>query len=183
MGWAPKCHFFLRLPNDSRKIGTPTTLEAYNFVFRPLIVWDLKQSCSLGQELSNGMWHATCTKGSQGDSRLLVVNSQIGNLTPSPSFGHNLCFNYPNGSCKPILDVYVPEATNDVKNFSIQWILAPTITLWKFKSLSKLQLPKWELTWECEGSFPHTLPHSWEHKMWFMAFLFGYTQLDGQVMP
>ncbi len=26
-----------------------------------------------------------------------------------PSFGHNLCFNHPNGSCKPILNVYIPK--------------------------------------------------------------------------
>jgi hypothetical protein len=30
-----------------------------------------------------------------------------GLLTPGPSFGHNLCFRCPNGSCKPILDMYV----------------------------------------------------------------------------
>ncbi len=53
------------------------------------------------------MWHATCTQGNQGDSQLLIVESQIDNLTPSLSFGHNLCFKCPNGSCKPILDIYV----------------------------------------------------------------------------
>jgi hypothetical protein len=44
------------------------------------------------------------------DSRLLVVGSQIANLTPGPSFGHNLCFRCSNGSCEPILDIYVPRA-------------------------------------------------------------------------
>jgi hypothetical protein len=38
-----------------------------------------------------------------------VVGTQIANLTYGPSFGHNLCFNYPNGSCEPILDIYVPR--------------------------------------------------------------------------
>jgi hypothetical protein len=33
--------------------------------------------------------------------------NQIGNLSPGPSFSHNICFKYPNGSCKPILDIYV----------------------------------------------------------------------------
>jgi hypothetical protein len=41
---------------------------------------------------------------------LLVVDSQIDNLTFDPSFGHNLCFKYPNGSCEPILDIYVSRA-------------------------------------------------------------------------
>jgi hypothetical protein len=72
--------------------------------------WGLEQSRSPCRELSKNMWYATCTQGSQGDSQLLMVGSQIGNLTPSPSFGHNLCFNYPNGSCEPILNIYVPRA-------------------------------------------------------------------------
>jgi hypothetical protein len=30
-------------------------------------------------------------------------------LTPGPSFGHNLCFKCPNGSCKPILNIYISK--------------------------------------------------------------------------
>jgi hypothetical protein len=41
--------------------------------------------------------------------RLLVVGSQIGNLTLNLSFNLNLCFNYSNGTCKPILDIYLPR--------------------------------------------------------------------------
>jgi len=69
--------------------------------------WHLKQSYSPCWELFNGMLHATCTQGNRVDPRLLVVGNQIVNLTPSLSFGHNLCFRCPNGSCKPILDIYV----------------------------------------------------------------------------
>jgi hypothetical protein len=43
-------------------------------------------------------------------SLLLVVRSQIVDLTPDPSFGHNLCFRCPNGSCEPIWDTYVLRA-------------------------------------------------------------------------
>jgi hypothetical protein len=39
-----------------------------------------------------------------------MVGSQIGDLISGPSFGHNLCFRCPNGSCEPILDIYVPRA-------------------------------------------------------------------------
>jgi hypothetical protein len=39
-------------------------------------------------------------------SRLLVVGSQIANLTPGFSFGHKLCFRCSNGQCEPILDIY-----------------------------------------------------------------------------
>jgi hypothetical protein len=51
------------------------------------------------------MWHITCMQVNQSDSKLLVVESQIGSLTPGPSFGHNLCFKYSNGTCEPILDI------------------------------------------------------------------------------
>jgi len=56
------------------------------------------------------MWHATYTKVNQGNSWFLVVESQICNLTPGPSFGHNLCFKYSNGSCEPILEIHISRA-------------------------------------------------------------------------
>jgi hypothetical protein len=56
------------------------------------------------------MWHATCTQANKGDSWLLVVKNQIGNLTLGPSFGHNLCFKYPNGTYEPILNIYIRKA-------------------------------------------------------------------------
>jgi len=56
------------------------------------------------------MSHATYTQGNRIDSQLLVVGSQTTNLTPDPSFGHNWCFKCPNGSCKPILYIYVSIA-------------------------------------------------------------------------
>jgi hypothetical protein len=42
-----------------------------------------------------------------------MVGSQIGNLTSSLSFCHNLCCRCPNGSCEPILDIYT--------SISFQW--------------------------------------------------------------
>jgi hypothetical protein len=66
----------------------------------------LKQTCSSPWELSKGVLHFTCTHQDRVDSQLLVVGSQIANLTPGPSFNHNSCFRCPNGSCKAILDTY-----------------------------------------------------------------------------
>jgi hypothetical protein len=72
--------------------------------------WGLKQSCSPHQDLFNDMWHATYTQIYQGDSWLLVVGNQICNLIISLFFCYNLCFKYPNESCKPILNICVPRA-------------------------------------------------------------------------
>jgi hypothetical protein len=54
------------------------------------------------------MWHYTHVI--QGHSQLLIIGSQTDTLTPSLSFGHNLCCKYSNGSCEPILDIYVSRA-------------------------------------------------------------------------
>ncbi len=59
------------------------------------------------------MSRATCTQVNRVDSWLLMVGGQITNLTPIPSFGHNLYFRCPNGSYEPILNIYV--------SISFQW--------------------------------------------------------------
>ncbi len=67
--------------------------------------WGLKKIFSPHQKLSNGISHATYVQRNLGNSLLLVVGSQIDNLIPDLSFGHNLCFKCPNGSCETILDI------------------------------------------------------------------------------
>jgi hypothetical protein len=74
------------------------------------LIWGLKQSCSPHRNFFNNMWHATYTQGHRIDSQLLVVGSQIGNLTPGLSFDDNLCFRCSNGLCEPISNIYIPRA-------------------------------------------------------------------------
>ncbi len=104
--------------------------------------WGLKQSCSPHQELFNGVLHVTCTQGNKVDSRLLMVRSQIVNLTPDFSFDHTLCFRCLNGSCKTILDIYVSIAFQWYKNSSKWWVLTPTIAFWIFGSPFGIPTPK-----------------------------------------
>ncbi len=68
--------------------------------------WGPKQTCSSPRELSNGVSHSTCTHRGRVDSQLLMVRSQIANLTLGPSFCHNMCCICSNGPCEPIFDVY-----------------------------------------------------------------------------
>jgi hypothetical protein len=68
--------------------------------------WGLKQSYSPCRELSNSMLHVTCTQVNWVDSWLLVVGSQIVNLTLGPFLTHNLCCRCLNGSCEAIFDIY-----------------------------------------------------------------------------
>jgi hypothetical protein len=67
----------------------------------------LNQSCSSRRELSNAMLHSSRRRHKEVDSRILVVGSQIANLTPNPSFAHNLGCRCLNGQCEAIFDIYV----------------------------------------------------------------------------
>jgi hypothetical protein len=82
------------------RLWNPITLQA-NLGSR----CNLKQNCSSCRELSNDMLHTLCSQVNWVDSGLFLIGSQIGNLTPDPSFGHNLCFRCPNEQCEPILDI------------------------------------------------------------------------------
>jgi hypothetical protein len=180
MGPTPKWHFVLGFPSGSLeipKIGTFVALGPIILSKDLRLKWRVKQSYSLCQTLSNSMSHATCTQGNRGNSWLLVVGSQIANLTFGPSFGHNLCLKCPNGSCEPILDIYIPRSFQWYKDHLNPMGLDPynrSLKVWEsIESPSKLQLPKWEFTWECEGSFLHVILHSWKHEMWLLGFLLG----------
>jgi len=70
--------------------------------------WGLKKNCNPCQNF-NGMSHATCTKGNRGDSWLLVVGGQIGNLIFDFFFSHNMCLKCLNGSREPISEIYDPK--------------------------------------------------------------------------
>jgi hypothetical protein len=135
--------------------------------------WVLKESYSPCRDFSNNMWDITCMHVFQGDSQFLITGNQIGNSTNNPFFGRNLCFRYSNGLCEPILDIYVSRTFQWYKEFLIQWILTLEIALWRFMSPTKLQVPKWEPTWECVGSFPHIFLHFREYEMWLPNFTFG----------
>jgi hypothetical protein len=138
--------------------------------------WDLKQSYSLQWELFNSMLHATCTLGNRVDSWILVVENQTINLIFSFSFDHNLCFRCPNGSCEPILDIYV--------SISFQWykkLFKPMgFDLWNYAM--KIQESIWTPTptmgvhlrvWRFIPShYLHSL-HSQEHVMRLPCLPFG----------
>jgi hypothetical protein len=129
------------------------------------LMWGLKKSYSSCWKLFNNMWHATCIQGNWGDSGLLVVKSQIGNLTLNSSFDHNLCFKYSNGSCEPILNIYVSTFSrwyNELLNPMSVDLYNHPLKIWESIGII---IPKWELIWECGGSFPHTFLHFREHEV------------------
>ncbi len=103
----PKCHFVPGFPPEIPKIRIPVTLEAHNLVCKSSIEVRFKTNFYfLLRAFQRYVARHLHTRKSRR-FQLLMVESQIGNLTFSPSFGHNLCFKYSNGSCNPILDTYV----------------------------------------------------------------------------
>ncbi len=112
----------------------------------------LKQSCNSPRELFNGVSHFTCMHQDRVDSRLLVVESQIANLTFGPSFDHNLCCRCPNGSCEAILDIYTSRPFQRYKEHLNARCFDPcnrTLKFWKSRRTPKSHFR------ECEWR-PHT---------------------------
>ncbi len=126
--------------------------------------WGLKQSYSPCQEISNSMWHATFTQRNQGDSWLLVVKSQI---------GHNLCFKCSNGSCEPILNIYIPRDFQWCKELFNPMRFDPCNRLLKIWKSVEIPIPKVRAHLGVWGSFPHTFLHSSKHEMWLSSFAFN----------
>jgi hypothetical protein len=117
-----------------------------------------------------------------GDSWLLMVGSQIDDLTSDPSFCHNLCFRCPNESCEPILNIYIPrdfqwykELLNplgfDLCNCSLKiWESTETPTpkvgvplgVWGFIPSHFLTLPRaWDVTLGLSLRLPPCKPLPW----------------------
>ncbi len=75
-------------------------------------VWSrqgLNQTCSPCRDLFNDVSHSQFGGLEEVDSWLFVVESQTGNLTPGPSFAHNLGYICPNGQGEAIFVIYASK--------------------------------------------------------------------------
>jgi hypothetical protein len=118
--------------------------------------WGLKKTCSCPWDLSNGVLHSTYTHWGRVDSWLLVVGSQTTNLTPDPSFVHNLCCRCLNGSCKVIFGIYASKPFQRYKKHLKARCFDPcnrALSFWESRRTPKSPFHK------CE-CHPHT-PSKW----------------------
>jgi hypothetical protein len=100
-----------------------------------------------------------CKRRDHIDSRLLVVGSQIasltpGSLTPGPSFAHNLGYNYPNGTCEAILDIYTSRTLHSYNEHLNTRCFDPWTWALSFRESRRTLTSHF---WECEFH-PHTYP-------------------------
>jgi hypothetical protein len=108
-GTTSKWLFFPGLPSWSPEIVPGGVLGLWELITPDCKVWSqrgLNQTCSPRGDLSNDVLHSQFGGREEADSRLLVVGSQTANLTPGPSFAHNLGDRCPNGQCEAIFDIY-----------------------------------------------------------------------------
>jgi hypothetical protein len=158
------------------KLGLPQLWKPITLCANLRLRLGLKQSCSPCWELSKGVWHVTCTQGNQGDSWLLMLDSQIGNLIFDPSFGHNLCLNDPNESCKRILNICVPRDFQWFKEIFNLMGFDPYNYFLKIRKSIWTPIPKMGVhlgVWKFIPSHSLTLPHFREHEMWLPSFTIG----------
>jgi hypothetical protein len=81
--------------------------------------WGLEQSYNLCWELFNGMWHGIWKKENQGVSQLLVVGSQIANLTPDFLLAITYVLSTQMGHANPLQTFTFQEIFNGITNLSI----------------------------------------------------------------
>jgi hypothetical protein len=122
----------------------------------------LNQSCSSRRELSNSMLHSRCRRQKEVYSRLLVVGSQTANLTPGPSFAHNLGCRCPNVSCEAILDIYTSRPFQWYKEHLNARCFDPWTRALSFQESRKTPTSH---SWEC-GFHPHTYPKVGLRQRW-----------------
>jgi hypothetical protein len=118
----------------------------------------LEQSCSPRQELSNGMSHVIYKQVNWVDSRLFLVGNQTGNLTPGPSFGHNLCFRCPNEQYEPILNIYILKDFQWYKERHKPLSFDPWNYSMKFRESTRIPSPKGGVALGVWGFTPSHFP-------------------------
>jgi hypothetical protein len=82
-----------KLSRNCPKIVPARVLGLWELITPDCKVWlqqNLNQTCSPRRDLLNDVSHSQFGRREEVDSRLLVVGSQTGSLTPGPSFAHNL---------------------------------------------------------------------------------------------
>jgi len=159
MGPPPKCHFVLAFPSGSPGIptvGAPRTLGAHNFVCRAQI--EMRFEAKLYPSSKTFQQYVIHHLHTKKLGRFPTFNGL------RLSFDHNLCFKCPNGSCEPILDIYI------LRDF--QWHKEPFDTMgfepWnhslKIRESIEIPIPKVGIhlgVWEFIPSHSFEFPKAW----------------------
>jgi hypothetical protein len=116
------------------------------------------------------MSHSSCRRRIWIDSRLLMVGSQTVNLTPDPSFAHNLHCRCPNGSCKAILDIYTSRPFHSYKEHPNARCFDPCNRALNFRESRRTPTSHF---WDCEFHL-HTYPKVRLRHHYLLAFVINF---------
>ncbi len=126
----------------------------------------LNQYCSPRQDFSNDVLHSPSARRERVDSRLLVVGSQTANLTPAPSFAHNLGCKCPNGQCEAIFDIYASRPFQWHQEHPNARCFGPCCRTLNIRESRRTPSPQ---LWECWASPPHLAKVGLRHQRWAKA--------------
>jgi hypothetical protein len=133
-------------------VGVPRLWKLITLDWRVWSQRGLNQSCSPCRDLSNAMSHFQFGGREEVDSRLLMVGSQIVNLTPDPSFAHNLGCRCPNGQCEVIFDIYASRPFQWHQEHLNARCFEPCCRALNIRESRRTPSPP---LWECWASPPH----------------------------
>jgi hypothetical protein len=159
-----KWHKFSGLPKWSPKIVPAGLPELWTAIILDCRVgsWrGLNQSCSPRRDRFKAMLHTWIGLWEEVDSRLLVVGSQTANLTPGPSFTHNLGCRCPNGQCEAIFDIYVSRPLQWHKNNPNARCFSPCCRVLNIRESRRTPNPNFSKCWV---SPPHLVKVGVRHK-------------------
>jgi hypothetical protein len=118
-------------------------------------VWSqqsLNQSCSPRRDLFNDVSHSQFEGQEEIDSRLFVVGSQIGSLTPGLSFAHNLGYRCPNGQGEAIFVIYASRPFQWNQEHLNARCFGPFCRALNIRESRRTSNPQ---LWKCWASPPH----------------------------
>jgi len=168
--------FFSGLPcreSAIPKIRITTILDGHNFLCKPLIKVMFQTKLYPSSRTFQHMSHTSYTHVIQDDSQLLVVRNQIDILIPDPSFGHNLCCKYSNGSWEFILNIYVLRTFQWYKEIPNPIIFDPSNRSLKIWDFVKTPISKVGVHLGVCGLTPSHSPTLSEVWMWLPGCTFG----------
>jgi hypothetical protein len=114
------------------KLGLPPLWKPITLCANLRLKWGLKKNCSHCWEISNGMWHATYTPPTRKEIGAILDFSWSGVKLAIWLLAFVLAITYflsiQMGYLSPFETSMFQDLSNDIRNFSIHWILTPAIT-------------------------------------------------------
>jgi hypothetical protein len=125
----------------------------------------LNQTYSPRRDLFNDVSHFQFEGREKVDSRLFVVGSQTGNLTPGPSFAHNLGYRCPNGQGEAIFVIFASRPFQWHQEHLNARCFGPCCRALNIRESRRTPNPQ---LWKCWDSPPHLakvgLRHTWRFR-------------------